>query len=257
MEIALLLSLIGVLGGVWIFLYHAILDLTVSAPADSTLFFLGVAHWTVLAYFALALYVFYERGVSVVTKRPAPERAHKAELILLETWPLTLISLAVGFVISKLGESDFWLKVPVIILAASGLIPVLYRRYRRNRNESPKRLSAGTMVFVLACIGLLSVPYTMFMSVVLADVQITTDKQFYSASDTILISVRAAGFIARPFVKQTRFGVFSNAENRDATFAITPDQRANQDLIMVDYSPQMTFWTRTAYHMVNVVKMDN
>src|ERR1700677_1977110 len=99
MEIALLLSLIGVLGGVWIFLYHAILDLTVSAPADSTLFFLGVAHWTVLAYFALALYVFYERGVSVVTKRPAPERAHKAELILLETWPLTLISLAVRFVI--------------------------------------------------------------------------------------------------------------------------------------------------------------
>jgi hypothetical protein len=97
----------------------------------------------------------------------------------------------------------------------------------------------------------------MFMSVVLADIQITTDKQFYDVSDTVLLSVRAAGYVFRPVVKLTRFGVFSNSENADATFAITPDQRANQDLIMVDYTPQLTFWTRTAYHMVNVVKKEN
>jgi hypothetical protein len=55
-------------GGVWIFLYNAILDLTVKEPADSTLFLLGVAHWTILCYFGLALYVFYHTGIAVRTK---------------------------------------------------------------------------------------------------------------------------------------------------------------------------------------------
>jgi hypothetical protein len=45
--------------------------------------------------------------------------------------------------------------------------------------------------------------------------------------------------------------------SEDATYAITPEMRHNDDLIMVDYFPQIGFWTKTAYYLVDVVRNPN
>jgi len=55
-----LLSVIGLLAGIWLYLYKTILDLTVNAPADPTLLFMGYVHLTVLclrfmSFFAVVL----------------------------------------------------------------------------------------------------------------------------------------------------------------------------------------------------------
>jgi hypothetical protein len=59
MEFGFLLSLIGLLSGLWLYLYRTILERTATAPADPPLMFLGFMHYAVLSYLVLALYVFY------------------------------------------------------------------------------------------------------------------------------------------------------------------------------------------------------
>ena len=257
MEFALLLSLIGLLGGLWIYLYGVIMSVTVRSPADPTLMALGLAHWTILCYLVLALFVFYETGVNLKSKEPLSRLGQRAERILLETWPITLVSLAVGFVITRLGEGDLWIKLPSIILGASGAIVVIYRRLRKSESGPKLQLSASVTVGFLAILALLYVPYLCVMSDLLADVQITTDKAIYSQTDTAVVSVHSAGYMFRPYIKRIGIGRFEREEYEDFTVAITPKVRNGDNLVSVDYAPQAAFWKKTAYHTIDVADTAN
>lgn len=257
MELALLLSLVVMLSGIWIFLYNAILDLTVKSPADATLAVLGLVHWTVLCYLCLALYVLYETGREIRAKHELSERARIAERILLETWPVTLVALACGFAMAKVGSSEFWIKAPFLLLAGSGIFFAIYRSRKKYKAVETSPVRPTHIVWFFLGIGSLYLPYMLITSIILADVQISTDKEFYNSTDTVLFSVQSAGYIFRPDLKQVVFGTFRNKVIFDSTFAVTPEQRANMNLIMVDYIPQAAFWTRTAYHTVKMVEKPN
>jgi hypothetical protein len=254
MELALLLSLVVMLSGIWIFLYNAILELTLKSPADATLAVLGLVHLTVLCYLCLALYVLYETGRGIRTKHQPSVRSQMAERILLETWPVTLAALACGFAMAKIGSSEFWIKVPFLLLAGSGIFMTLYRSWKAHKTGEASPMEPVHVFWFFVGIGALYVPYMLIAGILLADVQITTDKEFYNSSDTVLFSVQSAGYIFRPELKRVTFGTFQTKVNVDSTFAVTPEQRAKMNLIMVDYTPQAAFWTRTAYHSVKVVK---
>jgi hypothetical protein len=254
MELALLLSLVVMLSGIWIFLYNAILDVTVKSPADATLIVLGLVHWAVLCYLCLALYVLYETGREIRAKHDLSVRSQIAERILLETWPVTLVALACGFAMAKVGSSEFWIKAPFLLLAGSGLFIALYRSWKKNDAVKNSPMRPSHILWFFIGIGFLSIPYMLIISTILADVQITTDKEFYNGTDTVLFSVQSAGYIFRPRLKHVAFGTFETKVNLDSTFAVTPEQRDNMSLIIVDYTPQASFRTRIAYHEVKVVK---
>jgi hypothetical protein len=254
MELAILLSLVVMLSGIWLFLQNAILDLTVRSPADATLIALGIVHWTVLCYLCLALYVLYETGSTLRTKHKLSVRSQIAERILLDTWPVTLVALACGFVTAKVGSSEFWIKAPLFWLVGGGILIALYRTWKKQKAAGNSPLKPDHILYFFVGIGCLSAPYMFIMSTVLADVQITTDKELYNSTDNVLFSVQSAGYIFRPELKQVTLGGFTTKVNLDSTFAVTPEQRENMDLIMVDYAPQVAFWTRTAYRTVKVVK---
>jgi hypothetical protein len=253
MELALLLSLVAFLGGLWVYLFGVITNMTVNSIADSSLIVLGLAHWTIFCYLALALYVFYETGRVLRSKKDISETAVKAERILLQTWHYTLVALAVGLIVVRLGETNFWLKLPLVILAVAGLAAIPARHLKKMRLDPSEDLSISTTFMVLVAIAGSYIPYLFFMSTVMADVQITTDKQIYAAGDTILVSVRRAGYVIGPELKNIEFGAFRRTLISDTTFSVSPRDRASQNIINVESTPEMSFLNRTAYIEVNAV----
>jgi hypothetical protein len=155
---------------------------------------------------------------------------------------------------AKVGSSEFWIKAPFLLLAGSGIVFAIHRSRKKYEVVETSPVRPAHIVWFFVGIGSLYLPYMLITSIILADVQITTDKEFYNSTDTVLFSVQSAGYIFRPHLRQVVFGTFRTKVNFDSTFAVTPEQRANLNLIMVDYTPQAAFWARTAYHTVKVVE---
>src|SRR5215472_17472482 len=110
MELGFLLSVIGLLAGIWLYLYKTILELTVNAPGDPTLLFMGYMHLTVLVYLVLALYVFFRRGLAEPFNPNSSTRLASAAALVLQTWPVVLACLLLSFLFTKVSQSDFGTK---------------------------------------------------------------------------------------------------------------------------------------------------
>jgi hypothetical protein len=252
MDSGFLLSLIVLLGGIWIYLYRLILDLTVTAPADPTLLFLGYMHYIVLSYLALALYLFYRIRRASVEDSSVKKRIEFATGILVETWPFAVIVLVFSFVSAKVVTGG-WRAVGFFIVLA-GLIP-FYRTLRAARSRPQGvRVRAEHLAWFWISIVPCGLAYICLMSFVLSDVKIETDKTFYRQSEPVLVSVRAAGYIFRPRLSKLSFGIYQKELILDETVLVPADKHLDQELIMVDYVPEVFGIKRTAFHVVNLVK---
>ena len=98
------------------------------------------------------------------------------------------------------------------------------------------------------------------MSTVFADVQITTDKEFYRPNDPILVSVRGGGYVILPYVSKISFGTYlktqpPNMRTSDFTLSVPPDQHRG-NLIEVDFHPEIVPWELRRFHEVKVVDVE-
>ena len=230
MEIRFLLSLIVLLGGIWIYLLGMIIHLT-NAKEEIDLLFLGVTHFVVLVYLLLALTLLYRMGLMAAGLSPERDRPPKAvEVILFSTWPVAIIGPITGLTISKLP-----IRAPVgissVALMIVGLLSLVWTRLflRTEWLATFKKYSKALFCFFLS-LPLVGMMYVIMMSTILADVEIMTDKQFYHPDDPIMVSVLCGGYVLRPYIAKMSFGVYTKVPQSDVNlpdlvFVVTPDPR--------------------------------
>jgi len=230
MDLKFLLTAIGLLAGIWVYLYKTISNTTINAPAHQTLIILGYAQFTVLAYVFVALYILYATDAGTTPAQPGPLLAIATD-IFHHTWPIPLVCLAVAFLAARASESQFaMMSYPFILIIVGIAVAIVQALHSHN----PK----FTMIF-LALIALLGVPYMIFMAFFLADVEITTDKEFYTERDSVTICVRPAGYIFRPRIERVSLGDYPGSRPYFyETVIVTPDLHRGSETIFVDYVPQ-------------------
>lgn len=252
MELGFLLSLTGLLSGLWLYLYATITDRSVANPSDPTLLVLGVVHVVVLAYLVMALYLFYYKGIGSPTSDKAKRWLEVTNGLLLETWPVALIGLVVSFLTSKVSSSDFGMKISILLLAVIVLLISAYQSFRRPV-DSKIDFGHKMKFFVGLLIG--AMPYMLLMGFFLADVQITTDKPVYMADDAVTVTVRRAGYIFLPELRKLSFGLYEKDSGiEDFASIVTAQQYGHDNLIRVEYEPQGLSFRRVAYHPVLYAK---
>lgn len=256
MELPFLLSMILFLAGIWIFLYKTIGKTTLTAPTDSTLLFLAYMHLTVLTYLALALYVFFRRGMGESFDSSANTGLTVVTLVILQTWPVVLICLVISFLLAKIVDSDLGSKSYLWILGMGILATGVYQTIRMRRAQLTPVLQPKHMFLLLCAIVILGIPYILLMSFVLAEVEITTDKEFYSDTDPVLIAVRAGGYVLRPRITRVSIGVFDRkgGDLSDDTMKVRPDEYVNDDIVEVEFIPQAFGATRKAWHNLKIAR---
>ena len=244
MDLSLVLSLVGLLGGMWIYVFAAIREMSLNAPTDVTLIALGYSHWFLTVYLAMALYLLYERGVS----NASSARIGLAQQVLLRTWPLSAAMCAVSFVARAIPGGDTPIKV---ITGAFTLGITAFAIFQSLRPARPEEATARTdtiwwfWLFVVAA----AIPFMLAMSALTADVDIRTDKEFYRRTDDVLISIRPAGYVFRPAIRTLRYGFFQKSLFDEETVLVTASEHRGADLIEVAYSPQVGF-DQKAFHRV-------
>ena len=239
-----MLTLVVFLGGLWVYLHKAISGLTVTEPDAPTLLLLGVMHYVVLVYLALGLIVFYAAGNSSGNPPPPDPSLALTQTFLFKTWPVTILILVVSFLAAKIGNTYRLVLDGLALAAAVSFFMLFWKR----------EVSWGQIALFFLGIGISAIIYLMLMSVAFADVEIKTDRQFYAATDTILASARAGGYIFRPRLSRISCGIFQKDISYDVTLEIPPNQHCGDGLISVTYRPQLFSLTKTRYHQVNVVK---
>jgi len=263
-ELGFLLTLIGLLAGIWIYLYNAILDLTATSFDFTTQLLLGVMHYAVLWYLVLVLYVFFHRGVGeLTTKGRLPRESHRrcelATALVLQTWPVTFLALTATFCITKLSDSESAYKISTFVIFGSGALYQIYRQEKLKKERHPQKLTSGHIVGFYVNFLTLGTVYIFVMSCLLSTVRITTDKEFCLPSDPVIVSVRTGGYLFQPQVVKITLGDFERSKwpsTNDITSLVTPELRKRDNLVVVEYKPQAPGSTRKAYHELKVVSAE-
>jgi hypothetical protein len=154
---------------------------------------------------------------------------------------------------SKVSTGDFALK-SVFLITGISIIGFLIWSQRRSARTRETILSVHHYVYCFGGLMVVGLVWVLTLGVFLSDVQITTDKEFYKADEPVLISVRAAGYVFRPYISKMTFGVYDRAISSDETILVKPEDHRGQDLIMVEYHSQVIGLQRVAYHSVKMVK---
>jgi hypothetical protein len=254
MDLSFLLALVVFLGGIWVYLYKVILDLTVTEPDAPTLLSLGITHYVVFLYLAVSLVILYAAGISAAKPPPPSPWLSLAQTILFNTWPITILVLLLSLLSANVGpESAF--KWVFIFFSVAALVSFFLLIWSGKTSPSNSVSWGGQMGVFLMSIPIAATFYLMLMSEFLADVQIKTDKQFYEAADTILVSVRAGGYIFRPHLFSISCGIFEQHISSDVTLAIPPEQRGHTGgVLWVTFRSEIVSLTRKRYHLLNIVE---
>lgn len=252
MDLGFLLSLIVFLGGLWVYLFRPIRQII---AGDSAALFLGYLHFTVLTYLGLALYVFYRRGLGE-TIEMGGSGLNVSAAIIVTTWPLVLLCAGVSFLLVKASSSDFAVKFYMLILSVAAFVGAIYQGIHQRHSGHAIQLSPTLIFIFFFGIALGGIAYMLLLSFFLADVEVTTDKEFYTDTECVILSAQAGGYIFRPSITGVVFGGYRNTFSGNQTLVIRPEIHNGNDLVVVEYEPQVFTKKRKAYHYVKMARVD-
>jgi hypothetical protein len=241
-DLGFLLTLIVLLGGGWIYLLDSILKMTVASPAEPVLRPLGLLHFVVLEYLVLALAVSFWRGLQHIGHEQ-PTALKYAARLLFGTWPVAVVTLVISLALTKVGILLDYKAFAVAFPLVGGLFALLvYMRVRgqvRRDATYREQLVQDLLTFPVVTM-MLFLPYLAAMSIVLSDVEVETDKGFYTGGDMVA-SVRPAGYILTPRVTSLECGGFRRElPPEGGTFSIPLSAIGSTDYLVVAYQPQVT-----------------
>ena len=256
LDLGFLLSVIGILAGVWIFLYRTILQLTVMSPLDRTLLFLGLMHCTVSAYLLLAFFVFFFKGTGGTSSAYIAAALPVVTVIILHTWPVVLICLASGFLIAKVSRDDRFLTFYLVLLIVACLTTFLYQMFQLKAGHGSSQVHPFATPIFFGCTALLSIPYVLLMGFFLADVSITTDKEFYQKHEPVIISVIPGGYILRPDVVTVTLGLRKQTGlSGEQTLLIEPDEHYGANVIIIEFKPPVIPILRVTSRTIRMARL--
>ena len=251
-DLGLMLSLIALLGGLWLYLHAAILNLTLTAPSEVSVVPLGVIHWFVTVYLLLALFVLYRLGSAEISH--APER-DVAERVLLNSWPAPFLAGLMSLGATRaVPDANFVAgAIPGMTTFAAGM-GIIWLMARSSGASFGATAIDPRLRPVLLALVLGALPFMIGMGFLMSGVEIRTDKEFYQSDDAVMVSVRPAGYIFRPNVRTIEFGASRKQVFGEGTFIFAPKEHSAAGLIIVHFAPQLPAIPRRAYHAMRMVK---
>jgi hypothetical protein len=165
----------------------------------------------------------------------------------------------VTFSATKLYESDTALKSALLIAGGLAVGIRLYRQRRNEREGRHSKLKIEHTLCLYTVIFSLGMPYIACMSGLLADVQITTDREFYTQTDPVIFTVRRGGYLFQPAVTKITLGTFERSDDSPGgmiTSRVAPEMRGDSNLIIVEFKPQIFGQTRKAANQYRETPQD-
>ncbi len=248
------LGLILFLGGLWVYLLDVIRDLTLNEPTHAALFFLGFVHFVVLAYLGLSLASLYSAGLADLGGVRQPIRwAAPIDRILFGTWPVVLVALVLSFAVTKLGFPDAWRAFVLVFFVVGLAYTLLYHAVFRTTPLGKVFVAWSPMLGLFAGLAIGYFVYLPIVAAFLADVEVTTDKEFYTAQDTIVVSAKPGGYVLRPTITRVSCGLFARSDPPESTLSIPPDEHFGESFIEVDFRPQAIPLKLREFHYLRIL----
>lgn len=225
MDMRFLLTMIALLGGVWIYLLTYIIERSTSEPAYGSLIALGYAHSVIFLYLLLAMATLYEKGLSLVEDNTTDPPTTRLQTLLLLTWPWSLILAVSQYAMVRLGLNIYWLVGGLLLITCLSL--AVFFKVRKQMSQLVDRFKnvVQDSIWMFFASLILFLPYMMVCSLVFADIALIHDKELYSSSDNILISASRSGYIFLPNLESIECGLFRANPSDMMSVEITPEER--------------------------------
>jgi hypothetical protein len=260
--LAFVLTLIVFLGGLWIYWLRVIIDLTTTEPTNASLLFFGFMHFVELVFLSLGLSVFYLKAIENLDSAAADRNlVVMAETIFFGTWPVIVAALVISYALTKIAAFSKELKVLFLVFYAvvAGFFAWMYFAHTKNfAAAAPLVTNWQILLLFLFVLPIGFLIFLMLISPFLADVEIKSDKEFYKADETITICVRSRGYLLRPSITRISCGFFEvSRQIDDIVVAIAPEKRSNDNLLRVDFRPQVMPFSFHRYHYLKFVPAES
>jgi hypothetical protein len=255
MELRLLFTLIAFLGGAWVYLLQLIISLTIASPANPELMPLAFAHFVVAVYLSLSLVIFFWQGMAVIGYQEPVISRHASRLVF-GTWPVTLVALIVALAVAKFdipGQYKAFIFTSPIVGLSFAFLARIHSKRSSTSAEFPVTRWIVELVALPTFVIVAFVPYVMAMSLILSDVEVSTDKMFYTVGD-IIVSIRRGGYVFCPEVKVLECGAFRLEPADAGTYVIPLEEAKGADYILVEYEPQMSWGIRRHFESLRIAR---
>ena len=243
------LALSTFLGGVWYLLFDVIDKLTLESPAEFLLYYFAYAQGIIFILFAYSLMLLFDMGLAISGRPILPRPAYD---IFLYLWPISLLFLSLAYVVSKVSQDDPFLRSSTIaiLLAAVVLGVVAYLKQLF-------LVCQTAIALVILVAG--AMYYVPVMSWVMADVNITLDKEVYEPGDKAIVDIRTDGFVFNPILVDAEIDIFGTHDFRNSTEATLicnlDDTGTDYPLIKVRYETQIVGDQRVKYKKIRRAKI--
>lgn len=204
-------------GSLWFYFLNFIKELTTNNPSDTNLFFLSFLHYLVFVYFLIALILFYETGLQLVEEEKVSVLPTPIIKFLFSTWPVVLVGCCVSYVLVKFFPPSY--NIAISLYTPLGLALFTYfasKKFQLNQLLKELKDEKNLVVYYFSFFVIsLFFFYLVIMSCLFADIEIQTDKEFYTSRDNVLVSVASSGYLFNPDIKKISYGnsAFPLAEN--------------------------------------------
>jgi hypothetical protein len=96
--------------------------------------------------------------------------------------------------------------------------------------------------------------YLIVVSTFLADIDVTTDKEFYRSDYLVRVALNPGGYILRPSVTKVSCGLFElkGSIGTNRTIVIPPDRHVGAEFIEVELRPDVIPLRLTRFHYLKM-----
>ena len=238
------------LGATWFGLLVRLISTTRTEPANAVLWPAAFAHWLIFLYFALSATILYSKGWKANGSKPI--WLIKTEKLLLLTWPAAFGASVFGYCATRFTSLE-----DGILITITYAIPLLYIVYKN-------KIFLGYLLAIFSVVGF--IPYLYVMSLVWADVNITTDKEEYVSSDSIIVKMISEGYLFNPSIEEVQLLTgyspkYIVPDSLDPSFIVVALKQKNtespskehtrREYISVRYRPQLSWFERNGYKVIS------
>ena len=253
----LLFGLLTTTALLWFIILKRILYLSLEQPSEYSLIVYGFIHYVILVLVITIAFILWTKTIEI--SHPSNgfyqyfyRGAIRVNSIVMLWWfPVAFISILLLLVsfIDGTNRNSSITKYTFLSLVAVIIFMPLY---------TPKNRTISTVIFMLCC-AFFSLLYLLLMSMAFCDVNVQSDKKFYSAEDTIRISVRPSGYIFNPEIKNIYYGYDKSKQigygSGEYSFALSSFSNIGNynSYLCIDYKPQIMTSIKTRYFRLKIV----
>lgn len=198
LDIQVLLTVLLAFVSAWFYINNMICNLT-GAESHNRTMSLIVVHYILTAAIVLCLYLTYKKGRLLLEKRDLYPSERQWFYLFIQNWLGAFILCLILLASSSFNCSPLW------AIESGGILGLLWRRTgeagiddegEENGNAPKKRMTLRRISLIVWLILLFPV-FISSMTVLMKDIEVVTDKSYYTFDDDIFVSVNSKGYACK------------------------------------------------------------